>query len=153
MVFQGGTSGKEPTCQCRSKRCRHDPWVRKIPCMAAHSSILAWRIPLTEELGRLQSMESQRVRHDWSDLAWIINYIINCKINYINTPSVTSPTLRNLMERSILVPEDLCVSMFIKVLLTIVKKKANSISSTDRDGWIDGLDFSFYRILFYILGN
>ena len=32
--------------------------------MATHSSILAWRIPWTEELGRLQSIESQRVRHD-----------------------------------------------------------------------------------------
>ena len=32
--------------------------------MAAHSSILAWRIPWTEELGGLQSMGSQRVRHD-----------------------------------------------------------------------------------------
>ena len=32
--------------------------------MAAHSSILAWRIPGTEEPGRLQSMGSQRVRHD-----------------------------------------------------------------------------------------
>ena len=32
--------------------------------MATHSSILAWRIPWTEETGRLQSMVSQRVRHD-----------------------------------------------------------------------------------------
>ena len=32
--------------------------------MAIHSSILAWRIPRTEEPGRLQSMGSQRVRHD-----------------------------------------------------------------------------------------
>ena len=32
--------------------------------MATYSSILAWRIPWTEEPGRLQSMESQRVRHD-----------------------------------------------------------------------------------------
>ena len=32
--------------------------------MATLSSILAWRIPQTEELGRPQSMESQRVRHD-----------------------------------------------------------------------------------------
>ena len=32
--------------------------------MAAHSSILAWRIPWTEEPGRLQSMGSQRVRYD-----------------------------------------------------------------------------------------
>ena len=32
--------------------------------MATHSSILAWRIPWTEESGGLQSMESQRVRND-----------------------------------------------------------------------------------------
>ena len=32
--------------------------------MATHSSILAWRIPRTEEPGGLQSMGSQRVRHD-----------------------------------------------------------------------------------------
>ena len=32
--------------------------------VAAQSSILAWRIPRTEEPGRLQSMELQRVRHD-----------------------------------------------------------------------------------------
>ena len=31
--------------------------------METHSSILAWRIPRTEESGRLQSMGSQRVRH------------------------------------------------------------------------------------------
>ena len=32
--------------------------------MATHSSILAWKIPWTEEPGRLQSIESQRVGHD-----------------------------------------------------------------------------------------
>ena len=32
--------------------------------MATHSSILAWRIPWTEEPGRLQSMGSQRVRYN-----------------------------------------------------------------------------------------
>ena len=37
--------------------------------MATHSSILAWRISWTEEPGRLQSMVSQRVGHDWSDVA------------------------------------------------------------------------------------
>ena len=34
--------------------------------MATHSSILAWRIPWMEEPGRLQSMGSLRVRHDWA---------------------------------------------------------------------------------------
>ena len=37
--------------------------------LATHSSILAWRIPGTEEPGGLPSLGSHRVRHDWSDLA------------------------------------------------------------------------------------
>ena len=37
--------------------------------MATHSSILAWRIPETEEPSGLPSMGSHRVGHDWSDLA------------------------------------------------------------------------------------
>ena len=37
--------------------------------MATHSSVLAWRIPWTEEPGGLPSMRSHGVRHDWSDLA------------------------------------------------------------------------------------
>ena len=37
--------------------------------MATHSSILAWRIPWTEAPGGLQSMESQRVSHDWLSTA------------------------------------------------------------------------------------
>ena len=48
-----------------------ETWVRSLGQedalekeMAAHSSILAWKIPWTEEPGRLQSMGSQRVRHN-----------------------------------------------------------------------------------------
>ena len=37
--------------------------------MATHSSVLAWRMPWTEKPGRVQSMGSRRVGHDWSDLA------------------------------------------------------------------------------------
>ena len=41
--------------------------------MVTHSSVLAWKIPQTEKPGRLQSTGSQRVRHDWSNLActWV----------------------------------------------------------------------------------
>ena len=38
--------------------------------MATHSSILAWRIPCTEEPGKLQSIGLHRVGLDWSNLAW-----------------------------------------------------------------------------------
>ena len=40
-----------------------NPFLEK--AMATHSSTLAWKIPWTEEPGRLQSMVSLRVRHDW----------------------------------------------------------------------------------------
>ena len=36
--------------------------------MAAHSSILAWRIPWTDKPSGLQSRGLQRVKHDWSNL-------------------------------------------------------------------------------------
>ena len=36
--------------------------------MATHSNILAWSIPRTEEPDSLQSIGSQRVRQDWSDI-------------------------------------------------------------------------------------
>ena len=39
--------------------------------MATHSSILAWRISWREEPGGLLSMESHRVRHDWSNLSYM----------------------------------------------------------------------------------
>ena len=42
---------------------REDPLEKG---MAPHSSTLAWKIPWTEKPGRLQSMRSQRVRHDWA---------------------------------------------------------------------------------------
>ena len=41
--------------------------------METHSSILAWRIPWTEEPGGLQSMGSQRVRHNWVTYAHTYN--------------------------------------------------------------------------------
>jgi len=64
MGLPGGASGKKPACQCRRcKRCRFDAWQEDPPekGMATHSSILAWRIPWTEESAGLQSMGSQRV--------------------------------------------------------------------------------------------
>ena len=41
-------------------------WLTSEKVMAPHSSTLAWKIPWTEEPGRLRSMGLQRVRHDWA---------------------------------------------------------------------------------------
>ena len=72
MGFPGGASGREPSCQCRRRKrqaqspCQKDPLEK---ATATPSSILAWRIPMDRQPGELQSMGSQRVRHDLSELA------------------------------------------------------------------------------------
>ena len=63
--FPGGSEGKQSACNAGG--------LGSIPGLgrssgegrATHSSILAWRSPWTEEPGRLQSLGSQRVRHNW----------------------------------------------------------------------------------------
>jgi len=63
-------SGKESAHQCKeTQKMQIQSLVWKETLgegMATHSRVLAWRIPWTEEHGGLQSMGSQRVRHDWA---------------------------------------------------------------------------------------
>ena len=63
----GGSDGKESACNEGDQvpsLGREDPLEKG---MATQSSILAWRIPWTEEPGGLQTMDSQRVRHNWKE--------------------------------------------------------------------------------------
>ena len=46
--------------------------------MAPHSSILAWQIPWTEEPGRVQSMGSLRVGHDWATSLFTFHFSLSC---------------------------------------------------------------------------
>ena len=55
---------------------QEDPMEKE---MITHSSTLAWRIPWTEEPGRLQSTGSQRVGHDW---ATSLTHSLTCQISY-----------------------------------------------------------------------
>ena len=68
LGFPGGVCGKEPSCQCWIGKENEGLILRwEDPLeegMATHFSILAWRIPWTEEPGGLQSIGSQRVGHD-----------------------------------------------------------------------------------------
>ena len=64
MGFLGSASDKEPTGEIRDLGLipgSEDPLEEGV---ATHSSILAWRIPQTEESGRPQSIRLQRVGHD-----------------------------------------------------------------------------------------
>ena len=73
IVFPGGSVVKSPPASAGdpATRVQFLGWKDLLEeGTATHSSILAWRIPWTEEPGRLQSTVSQRVGHDWSNLAW-----------------------------------------------------------------------------------
>jgi len=62
--FPGGSVGNNPSAKQETRvpsLGQEDPLEKE---MATHSSVLAWRIPWTEEPGGLQSMGSQRVGHD-----------------------------------------------------------------------------------------
>ena len=63
--------------------------------MTTHCSILAWRIPWTEEPGGLQSMGLQRVRHNWRDLACMHDWVLLLFIwNYHNTVNRLYPNMK-----------------------------------------------------------
>ena len=72
VFFLGESHGQGSLAGCGVSRVRHN-LATKLPLlkftlekeMATHSSILAWRIPWSEDPGGLQSMGSQRVGHDW----------------------------------------------------------------------------------------
>ena len=63
--FSGGSDGEESACNAGDLALIPESG-RSPGEETGHSSILAWRIPWTEEPGRLQSMGSQRVRHNWA---------------------------------------------------------------------------------------
>ena len=66
MGFPGGSDGNRICVQCRKPGFNpggEDPLEKG---MATHSIILAWRIPWTEEPGKLQSTGLQRVGHNWA---------------------------------------------------------------------------------------
>ena len=74
LGFPSGSVAKNPSARLETQ----ETWVRSLgqgdpleERMATHASILAWRIPWTEESDRLQSVESQTDRHDWNNWAYL----------------------------------------------------------------------------------
>ena len=86
LGLPGGASGKGPACQCmRCERWGFDPWFGIHPwrrAVATHFSILAWRIPWTEEPGRLPSIGLHRVGHKGSNLARTHTILLNSLVSY-----------------------------------------------------------------------
>ena len=67
MVIPGGSAVKTLPAMKEMQKMMIQSLGQEDPLeegMETHSSIFAWRIPWTEEAGRLQSMGSERARHD-----------------------------------------------------------------------------------------
>ena len=87
FYFPGGASGKDPACQGKRSLGQENPLEEGV---AIHSSILAWKISWTEKPGRLWSIGSQRVGHDWSNLTGAADFYLKMGINgfwHTNTAS------------------------------------------------------------------
>ena len=80
VLLPGKSHGRRSLVGCTPRGCWESDMTQWLPAfifhshalekeMATHSSVLAWRIPGTGEPGRLPSLGSHRVGHDWSDLA------------------------------------------------------------------------------------
>ena len=80
--------------------------------MATHSSVLAWRMPWTEKPGRLHSMGSHRVGHDWSDLA---------AATYISSPDLSSEIQTHLSIVFFLNEWTWISNMYLKLHMTKAK--------------------------------
>ena len=62
--FASGSDGKESACSAENPGFTFGSGRSMEKRMTTHTNILAWRIPWTEKPGGLQSIGSQRIRHD-----------------------------------------------------------------------------------------
>ena len=90
---------------------REDSLEKEMP---THSSTLAWKIPRTEEPGRLQSMRSLRVRHDW---ATSLSLSHSFKVDCFDLLTVQG-TLKSLLQYHSLKTSVLWCSAFFMVQLS-----------------------------------
>ena len=86
MGFPGGTSGKEPNCQCRRfKRCGFDPWVGKIPWRRACQPTSEFLLEKPKDKGDWQAaVHSVTVGHNWINLARMHTWGFNSYKTSIN---------------------------------------------------------------------
>ena len=71
---------------------REDPLEEE---MATHSSILAWSVPWIEEPGRPQSVGSESVGRDWSDLAHMVQLLIYILTDYAGYYNLNKESFKN----------------------------------------------------------
>ena len=123
MGFPSGTVVKKSACQCRRRKRQFLGWEDPLEKeMATHSSILAWKIPWTEEPGRLQSTGSHRVGHDFTftslcdDISFIQFHSCACGCPGLPTSFVEETILSSLCILGSFVVKSIdhiCVGLFL----------------------------------------
>ena len=116
-----------------------ETWVRSLgwedplaKAMEIHSSTIAWEIPWTEEPGRLQSMGSQRVGHDW--------------VTWLSPFSPISPTLHHSNPRSAtLTTTDLLSVSMIQRSMSIMPSKYTHVVTNGKISFPDFYPFTHQR--------
>ena len=113
--------------------------------MATHSSVLAWRIPGMGDSGGLPSMGLHRVRHNWSDLPYLIQKLrithmsirgeqwIN-KMSYIHTVKYDSVIKARWAETCYRIQEHLKISCLVKVGYTRLHSVWSHVHEIPRTG-------------------
>ena len=99
--FPGSSAVKNPFAMQEMQEMRVGSPGQEDPLeegMATRSSILAWKIPWTEEPGGLQSMGLHRIRHGWID--WACTHIHIQFVYIIPCPSLSSPHSQNPKQQS-----------------------------------------------------
>ena len=113
--------------------------------MAPHSSILAWKIPWAEEPGRLQSMGSLGVRHDWvTSLSLFLSCIGEGSGNPLQCSSLESPRDGGAWWAAVY-----GVAQSRTLLKWLSSSSSNSGNPTDGDTWnaaVHGVTNSWTRL-------
>ena len=106
--------------------------------MATHSSILAWKIPWTEEPGRQQSMGSQRVGYDWAT-SLLGKSLISISLRLVSG-SLSCSFVWNIVLCFFIFLDSLCWFLYIKqsplLVLTEWSQEDELISQPGPDSWL-----------------
>ena len=129
--------------------------------MATHFSVIAWRIPWTEESGRLQSMVLQRVGHDWVtntlwEAYWFFSVVGNISLeaskSFLSLPLSLPDSLSLTLSLSFSdpLPFSLALSVLFWILHTMseVGRLSTDVQSALWSGDSDVFSFGFSSSIF-----
>ena len=104
--------------------------------MAIHFSILAWRIPWTEEFGRPQSMGWHRVRHDWATNTHMNQWV---DVSFPNEAYSRSFWMAHLVLASIATSHNIVWVSVSQTYLTMEHCSLRTFIKVLREGWFGNM--------------